>query len=96
MEKRLGFVGIILEDRKKQANAVNKILSEYGENVIARVGLPYKEKNCSVITLTVDMNTDDLGTMTGKLAILKEFLLNPHCGKKFKALSKVFNSKEKE
>ncbi len=67
MEKRLGFVGIILEDRKKQADAVNKILSEYGDNVIARVGLPYKEKNCSVITLTVDINTDDLGTMTGKL-----------------------------
>ena len=67
MEKRLGFVGIILEDRKKQADAVNKILSEYGENIVARVGLPYKEKNCSVITLTVDITTDDLGTMTGRL-----------------------------
>ena len=67
MEKRLGFVGIILEDRKKQAEAVNKILSVYGENIVARVGLPYKEKNCSVITLTVDITTDDLGTMTGKL-----------------------------
>ncbi|MBU1085901.1 MAG: iron-only hydrogenase system regulator [Candidatus Omnitrophica bacterium] len=67
MEKRLGFVGIILEDRKKQADAVNKILSDYGENIVARVGLPYKEKNCSVITLTVDITTDDLGTMTGRL-----------------------------
>lgn len=67
MRKRLGFVGIILEDRKKQADAVNKILSVYGENIVARVGLPYKEKNCSVITLTVDITTDDLGTMTGKL-----------------------------
>ncbi|MFH1062244.1 MAG: TM1266 family iron-only hydrogenase system putative regulator [Candidatus Omnitrophota bacterium] len=67
MEKRLGFVGIILEDRKKQAQAVNQILSEYGDNIVARVGLPYKERNCSVITLTVDITTDDLGTMTGKL-----------------------------
>lgn len=71
MEKRLGFVGIILEDRKKQAEQVNKILSEYGDNVIARVGLPYKEKNCSVITLTVDITTDDLGTLTGKLGNIK-------------------------
>jgi len=67
MEKRLGFVGIILGDRKKQADEVNKILSVYGENIVARVGLPYKEKNCSVITLTVDITTDDLGTMTGRL-----------------------------
>jgi putative iron-only hydrogenase system regulator len=71
MEKRLGFVGIILEDRKKQAEAVNKILSQYGDYIIARVGIPYKEKNCSVITLTVDINTDDLGTMTGKLGAIK-------------------------
>jgi putative iron-only hydrogenase system regulator len=71
MEKRLGFVGIILEDRKRQAEEVNKILSEYGDNIIARVGLPYKEKNCSVITLTVDITTDDLGTLTGKLGNIK-------------------------
>ena len=71
MEKRLGFVGIILEDRNIQADPVNKILSQYGDSIIARVGIPYKEKNCSVITLIVDINTDDLGTLTGKLGALK-------------------------
>jgi putative iron-only hydrogenase system regulator len=67
MKKRLGFVGIIVHERKKVADRVNKILSEYGDEIVARVGLPYKEKDCSVITLIVDMNSDRLGALTGKL-----------------------------
>ncbi len=67
MEKRLGFVGIIIEDRKASAPLVNKVLFEYGEGIVARVGLPYKERKCQVITLTVDMSTDMLGGLTGKL-----------------------------
>ena len=67
MEKRLGFVGIIIEDRKKVSGVVNAILSEYGEKIVARVGMPYRERNCSVITLIVDANTDEIGSMTGRL-----------------------------
>jgi len=70
MEKRVGFVGIIIEDRKKAAHAVNDLLSEYGDMVVARVGLPYKERGCSVITLIVDATTDELGSLTGKLGAL--------------------------
>ncbi|MBF0485402.1 MAG: CopG family transcriptional regulator [Candidatus Omnitrophica bacterium] len=71
MDKRLGFVGIIIENRLKVAPLVNKILSEYGEEIIARVGVPYKERHCSVITLTVDMTTDELGGLTGKLGAIE-------------------------
>ena len=70
MDKRLGFVGIIIEDRKKAAHRVNEILSEYGDMIVARVGLPYKERSCSVITLIVDTGTDELGALTGKLGTL--------------------------
>ncbi len=67
MEKRLGFVGIIIEDREKHSLAVNTVLSEYAGDIVARVGLPYKERNCSVITLIVDATTDELGALTGRL-----------------------------
>ena len=67
MEKRLGFVGIIIEDRKKQAPQVNEVLSVYGDIIIVRTGIPYREKNCSVIALIVDTTTDELGALTGKL-----------------------------
>ena len=68
--KRLGFVGIIIEDRKKSAPLVNKVLSDHGDDILARVGLPHKERKCHVITLTVDMTTDDLGALTGKLGAI--------------------------
>ena len=71
MEKRLGFVGVILKDRKVNAPKVNQILSEYADIVIARMGLPYEKKNCSVITLIIDATTDQLGTLTGKLGLIK-------------------------
>ena len=70
MEKRLGFIGIIVEDRQKYAADVNRILSEHGDIIIARTGIPYKKKNCSVITLVIDASTDEVGRLTGKLGQL--------------------------
>ncbi|MCK4518831.1 MAG: iron-only hydrogenase system regulator [Candidatus Omnitrophica bacterium] len=67
MDKRLGFIGVILENRKEKAPLVNEVLTSYGDIIIARTGLPYKEKHCSVITLIVDATTDELGSLTGKL-----------------------------
>ena len=67
MERRLGFVGIIVEDRKKAAENVNHVLSEFGELIIARTGIPYNKKQCCVITLVLDATTDELGNLTGKL-----------------------------
>jgi len=43
MEKRLGFIGIILENRKASAEIVNKTLSEFGDSIIARTGIPYQK-----------------------------------------------------
>ncbi|MDD5070711.1 MAG: iron-only hydrogenase system regulator [Candidatus Omnitrophica bacterium] len=70
MASRLGFVGIIIEDRKKSAVSVNALIGEYGDIILARLGLPYKEKECSVITLIVDATTDKLGALTGRLGKL--------------------------
>jgi len=67
MEKRLGFVGIIISDRKASAPAVNGVLTQFGEIIVARVGIPYRERNCCVITLIVDATTDQLGALTGTL-----------------------------
>lgn len=65
--KRVGFIGIILEDRDKSAVAVNSAISDMAHIVVARVGIPYKERGCSVITLVVDATTDEIGSLTGRL-----------------------------
>lgn len=67
MQKRLGFVGIIVEDRHASAPQVNAVLSEFGDLIVARMGLPYEKRTCGVITLIVDATTDDLGRLTGRL-----------------------------
>jgi putative iron-only hydrogenase system regulator len=70
MDKRLGFVGIIVEDRQQAAPEVNRLLTEFGELVIARTGIPYARKHCCIITLVVDATTDELGQLTGQLGMI--------------------------
>jgi len=70
MNARLGFIGIIIENRENNAVKMNELLHEYGRLIVARLGLPYEKKDCSVITLIVDATTDELGTLTGKLGRL--------------------------
>lgn len=67
MEKRLGFVGIIIHNRKKAAPVVNNILTEFGDLVIGRMGIPHIKKELSVIVLIVNATTDEVGALTGKL-----------------------------
>ncbi|AKJ65090.1 TM1266 family iron-only hydrogenase system putative regulator [Kiritimatiella glycovorans] len=67
MERRLGFIGIVLEDREHAAPAVNALLTEYGGLIVSRTGVPYHRRHCAVIALVVDATTDELGKLTGQL-----------------------------
>jgi putative iron-only hydrogenase system regulator len=70
MEKRIGVVAVIVED-KESVDQVNKLLSTYGEIIMGRMGIPYKEKQLSVISIIVDGTTDDIGGLTGRLGRLR-------------------------
>jgi putative iron-only hydrogenase system regulator len=67
MAKRIGFVGILIEHRETTSPDVNRVLSEHGDLILARVGLPCRDRGVSVITLVVDATTDEIGGLTGKL-----------------------------
>ncbi len=82
MNTRVGFVGIIIEERTKSAASVNSILTEFGDIIVARTGIPYREKNCCVITLVVDATTDELGALTGKLGLIKGISVKSALSKK--------------
>lgn len=71
MKERLGFVGIIIEDRKNSAEKINKILSAYGDIIIGRMGIPYEYGHCSIINLIVKADSDQIGSLTGKLGSIK-------------------------
>lgn len=66
MEKRIGVVGIVIEDIEN-ASKVNDILHSCGNIIVGRMGIPYKERNMSVISLIVDGTSDEISAMTGKL-----------------------------
>ncbi len=81
MEKRVGFVGIIIHNRKQHADQVNSILSDFGESIIVRTGVPRVNNECSVITLVVSATTDELGALTGRLGALEGVSVKSMLGK---------------
>jgi len=71
MEKRIGVVGIVLDSPEVTAKDVNGVLSEFADLILGRMGLPYKKRSVSVISLIVEGTTDEIGAMTGKLGQIK-------------------------
>lgn len=67
--ERLGFVGIIIEDRTA-VPVVNEILSAYGSIIRGRMGVPDHETGEAVIGLVVKGTNEQLGAMTGRLGNL--------------------------
>ncbi len=66
MNKRLGVVGIVIEDTGA-AGEVNAVLHEFAHLIIGRMGVPYRERGVSVISIIVDGDTDEISALTGRL-----------------------------
>ncbi len=81
MEKRIAVIGIILEN-SAVAEDVNVILHDYGDIIVGRMGLPYRERNLSVISLIVDADTDKISSLTGKLGKLNGISVKAAISKK--------------
>lgn len=66
MDKRICVVGIVIENLDN-VSVVNNILHDYSVIIVGRMGIPYREKGISVISLIVDGSMDEISAMTGKL-----------------------------
>ncbi len=69
-ETRLAIVSIIVGDRSKSAQ-INNILSEFGEFVVGRMGIPYRERNLSVMCVVIDAPTEIINKLTGRIGMLE-------------------------
>ena len=69
MDVRLGFVGIVVEDRQR-AEEVNRVLAQYGSIIRGRIGVPDQETGLAVIGIIVEGTNDQVGAMTGRLGNL--------------------------
>ena len=68
-ESRVALIGIIVSSRES-VEELNHLLSEYGSYIIGRMGLPYKERNISIISVAIDAPSDVINSLTGKLGML--------------------------
>ena len=66
---RIAIIGIIVSDLNS-AQKVNEILHEYADIIIGRMGIPYKKKGVSVISVAVDGEVGVINALTGKLGML--------------------------
>ena len=69
METRVAIIGIIVED-KSSVEDLNRLLSEYGDIIIGRMGLPYRAKNINIISIAVDAPQDVISALSGKIGSL--------------------------
>jgi putative iron-only hydrogenase system regulator len=66
MKPRIGIVGIVVENLEC-AERVNSVLHEFAKLIVGRMGIPYRERHVSVISLIVDGTNDEISSLTGKL-----------------------------
>lgn len=69
MNTRIALIGIIVESNES-IHELNALLSEYSEYIIGRMGIPYREKNISIISIAIDAPNDIISSLSGKLGML--------------------------
>ena len=69
MENRIALIGIIVEDTAASTE-INRILHDYQEYLVGRMGIPYKKQNVAIISVVVDAPADVTSSLSGKLGML--------------------------
>lgn len=70
METRVALIGIIVENTE-EVDRLNKILHDYAEYIIGRMGIPYSKKNLNVISIVLDAPEEKISALSGKIGMLR-------------------------
>lgn len=69
METRVAVMSVIVEDMES-AEMLNSILHEYGEYIIGRMGIPYRKRGVSIISIALDAPQNTISALSGKVGRL--------------------------
>ena len=69
METRVAVMSIIVENGE-MVEKVNSLLHEYGEYIIGRMGIPYRERGISIISIAIDAPQNLISALSGKIGNL--------------------------
>ncbi len=71
METRVAVISIIVE-QGGDVEPLNRLLHEFGDYIIGRMGIPYRAKKVNIISVVVDAPQDEIAALTGKLGNLPD------------------------
>lgn len=63
-------MSIIVEDAES-VETLNSLLHEYGQYIIGRMGLPYRERKINIISIAIDAPQDMISALAGKIGKLR-------------------------
>lgn len=69
METRIAVMSIIVE-KDGAVEQLNAILHEYREYIIGRMGIPYRERGISIVSIVLDAPQDQTAALSGKIGNL--------------------------
>lgn len=69
MDNRVALIGIVVENSESVAE-LNALLHNYADYIIGRMGVPYKKRSVSVISIAIDAPSDTISTLSGKIGML--------------------------
>ncbi len=69
METRVAVMSIIVE-KGETVEQLNQMLHNYGEYIIGRMGIPYRQRNINIISIAVDAPQNVISTLSGKIGKL--------------------------
>ena len=70
MNTRVAVMSIIVENGDGVAE-LNAILHDYGDYIIGRMGIPYRQRGINIISVAIDAPQDTISALSGKIGKLK-------------------------
>ena len=68
-QTRIAVIGIVVED-PDSVEPLNEILHTYRSHIIGRMGIPYRQKGISIISIAVDAPQDVISALSGRVGKL--------------------------
>lgn len=74
METRVALMSILVEESEghptDSVRQLNELLHVYGQYIIGRMGIPYREKHVNIISIAMDAPQDAISALSGKIGRL--------------------------
>ena len=70
METRVAVLAIIVRGGSS-VQPLNELLHQYGQYIIGRMGLPYRERGVNIISVVLDAPQDVISALSGRMGRLE-------------------------